>query len=283
VRFNWTAATDSGSGVASYDLQVGTTAGGSSVFNANVGNVLTRTVTGANGQTLYARVRAHDAVGNVGAWSGDSDGILIDVAPPTAPGRPTHPGAFTSATSVRFNWTAATDGGSGVASYDLQVGTSPGGCDVLNGNVGNVLTRTVTGSDGQTLYARVRARDRVGNIGPWSGNSDGIAVDTVAPCLTAVTPLDCGQLQVTFSEPVVNADRPSNYVCTSGLGIVSVVPFGGAQYRLYTTDQVTGTSYTLSVGGSIRDRAGNALDPAGCSLAFTGGVKTGARGWRLYR
>jgi hypothetical protein len=184
VRFNWTTAADSVSGVASYELQVGTRAGGSDVFNGNVGNVLTRDVTGGNGQRLYARVRARDGAGNIGAWSSNSNGILIDTAAPGAPGAPADEGTYTTSTAVRFGWTAATDPGtspSGVASYDLQVGTAPGASNVFNGNVGSVLTRTVTGANGQRLYARVRARDGAGNIGAWSSNSDGILIDTEAP------------------------------------------------------------------------------------------------------
>jgi hypothetical protein len=60
-------------------LQVGTVVDGSDIFNANVGNVLTRTIIGPNGKTLYARVRGRDNAKNVGAWSGCSDGITIIV------------------------------------------------------------------------------------------------------------------------------------------------------------------------------------------------------------
>ena len=198
VRFTWTAATDPGtspSGLRSYDLQVGTAPGLSNIFNGNVGNVLTRVVGGGlNGQTLYARVRARDRVGNIGPWSPVSDGILIDTAVPLAPARPTDEGIYTSSTLVRFNWPAASDAGTsgtGIASYDLQVGTRPGLSDVFTSNVGNVLTMSVTGVSGQTLYARLRARDLVGNIGPWSLASNGILIDTDAPT-TPSAPTDKG-------------------------------------------------------------------------------------------
>ena len=283
VRFNWTAVTDSGSGLASYDLQVGTTPGGSNIFNGNVGNVLTRTVTGTNGQTLYARVRARDRAGNVGLWSPNSDGILIDTARPTTPGVPRDAGAFTSSTSVRFDWTAATDSGSGVASYDLQVGTTPGGSDIFNGNVGNVLTRTVTGANGQTLYARARARDRAGNVGLWSGNSDGIRLDMARPRLTSVVARDYMTLDVTFNEVVRFHDLAPNYSCTAGLRILGGMELSGTQCRLYTSVQTPGTSYTLTVGYGVKDRASNSMDPAYRSRSFTGGIVTGVQSWELYR
>jgi len=283
VRFNWTAAADTGSGIASYDLQVGTTPGGDDRFNASVGNIRTKTVRGLNGQTLYARARARDGAGNMGPWSLVSDGILIDTARPTTPATPTDAGAFTSSTSVRFDWTAASDTGSGVASYDLQVGTSPGASDRFNANIGNVLTRTVTGANGQTLYARVRARDRAGNTGLWSGNSDGITVDTVRPRLTDVVARDYLTLDITFSEQMKNADSPSNYSCSGGISIVGVMQLNDTQYRLYTSTQITGRSYTLTVGTAVTDRAGNGIDGSYRSRSFTGGIVTAARSWELYR
>jgi hypothetical protein len=272
--------------VASYDVQVGTGPGLSNVFNGNVGNVLTRQVTGSNGQRLYARVRARDRAGNIGSWSPNSDGILIDTVAPTAPGTPTSPGLYTSSTLVRFNWTGAKDPGtnpSGVASYDLQVGTGPGLSNVFNGNVGNVLTRQVSGSNGQQLYARVRARDRAGNIGAWSGYSAGVTVDTIRPRLKSITALSYGILQITFDEPVVNADRALNYTCSRGLVIEWATQVSGTQYLLYTRFQAPGTIYTLTVGSGVKDRAGNPMDSAHNSLSFTGGVVVRARSWSLYR
>jgi hypothetical protein len=283
VRFIWTVPQETtGSPVASYELQVGKSPGGSDVFNGNVGNVLTRTAVGANGQQLYARVRARDAVGNTGSWSGNSDGILIDTVPPTVPGTPSDTGAYTSSSAVAFSWTAAGDSGSAVASYGLQVGTAPGANNVFNANVGNVLARTVTGGDGEKLYARVRAHDGAGNLGAWSGSSDGITVDSVRPRLTAVTALDCVTLQVTFDEPVSNADRISNYTSTRGLNIISAMPLSNSQYRLKTTGQQTGTTYVLTVQSGVTDRASNPIDPVYRSRTFAGGT-TAANRWEMYR
>jgi hypothetical protein len=245
---------------------------------------LSRTFTAlTNGRTYWYRVEANNAYG-ASAWSAATSSTQ-DAAPPTAPGTPTDAGVYTSSTSVRFNWTAATDGanGSGVVSYDLQVGTTPGGSNVFNANVGNVLTRNVTGSHGQTLYAHARGRDRVGNIGLWSGNSNGITIDTVPPRLTGATARDYATLDLTFDEPVVNANKAANYTCTRGLGIVGVAPISGTQYRLSTALQTPGTIYTLTVGSGVKDRAGNPLDPTHRSLAFTGGVQTDVAAWPLYR
>jgi len=234
-----------------------------------------------SGTTYYYQAKSRNAALVESAWSNVVHSRQ-DAAPPTAPGRPTDAGAFTSSTSVRFNWTAAGDTISGVASYDLQVGTTPGGTNVFNANGGNVLTRTVTGANGQPFYGRVRARDAVGNIGPWSLNSNGITIDTTKPRLTAATAGDNVSVDITFSEPVVQANITSNYTCTGGLQILQASQSSAAQYRLYTSAQSPGTQYTVQAGGSLRDRAGNALDPAAASRKFTGGAKTGALRWQLY-
>jgi WD40 repeat protein len=224
-----------------------------------------------DGQLYYYRVKCRDAFSQESPWS-NVVSSRQDASAPMAPGTPADAGLYTSTTAVRFTWTAAADGGtsgSGVASYDLQVGTSPGASNVFASNVGNVVAWTVTGANGQTLYARVRARDAVGNIGPWSGNSDGIIVDTARPRLSAVTARDSRTLLVTFSEPVRNADRATNYTCSRGLRIVLALWVNDTQYRLYTSEQ-TATSYTLTVRSGVTDRAGNPMDPAACSRSFTG-------------
>ena len=235
----------------------------------------------ADGQTFWYRVRAENGAG-FSAWSSATSSTQ-DATPPTPPGPPSDAGAFTSSTSVRFNWTAATDAGSGVASYDLQVGTAPGQSNVYQGNVGAVLTRTVTAPPGQTVYARVRARDRVANIGAWSPSSDGIVVDATRPRLDAAAARDYRAVEVTFSEAVAGADVAANYTFTGGLRATQASRLSDVQYRLYTTDQSKGTSYTVTVGNAVRDRAGNPMDPSHRSRSFTGLGKTAARRWGLYR
>jgi hypothetical protein len=184
IKFDWTLSTDAGSGISSYNLQVNTASNfsGTDVFNDDVGNVLTYNVAGSLGQTLYARVKSTNGAGLDSSYSGASDGILIDTTAPGLPGTPTDgPAEYSSITTITFDWTAATDGESGVASYNVQVGTTPDGIDIFDGNVGNVTTYDATGLNGETLYARVQAINNATLIGDWSGNSDGIKIDTSAP------------------------------------------------------------------------------------------------------
>lgn len=81
LAFTWTAGNvaDPDSGISAYQLQVGTSAGASDVFDGMVGNVLTKTLKGlgVGGATHYARVRAMNSAGLFSGWSPASDGILM--------------------------------------------------------------------------------------------------------------------------------------------------------------------------------------------------------------
>lgn len=81
VTFTWTGSTDVTSGLAGYNCRIGTTPGGSDVFDGSVGLDTTKTITGTNGVTYYCRVQAVDNAGNT-KWSSDSDGIMVSADPP---------------------------------------------------------------------------------------------------------------------------------------------------------------------------------------------------------
>ncbi len=120
------------------------------------------------------------------AWSPTTGRELYSIAleevPPVA-SAPTDAGVYTSSTSVTFNWTAPTDAESGVSSTRLQIGTTPGGTTVFN-QVVTGTSRSVTGTHGQTLYARLIVVDLAGNQ-TTTASSDGITIDTQAPIATA--------------------------------------------------------------------------------------------------
>lgn len=131
----------------------------------------------------------------------------------------------------------------------------------------------------------IQARNGTEESNPYNIGGPGadILLDRSSPQLSDVAVLDYATLQLTFDEPVRNADQRANYTCTGGLQILAVSPLSATQYLLYTSDQVAATSYTLTVGNAVGDRAGNPINPSGSARSFTGGVKTPARSWRLYR
>ncbi|MBI2119454.1 MAG: M6 family metalloprotease domain-containing protein [Elusimicrobia bacterium] len=110
---------------------------------------------------------------------------IQDITPVVgAPSMPQDQGTYTNSTSIVFSWEsgAAQDLETGIAGYYLQVGNSPGGANLFDGDVGNVFSKTVTGAkEGETYYARVRAKNGAGLYGSYSDNSNGIKIDLTAP------------------------------------------------------------------------------------------------------
>jgi hypothetical protein len=148
VPFQWTG----GRGISEYYLWVGTTAGGSDLFNQDQGTNLGTTVAGlpVDGRTVY--VRLWSLFGP--AWlSRDYTYTATTSAPARAQLMSPAPGSTLSASTVPFQWT----GGTGVSQYYLWVGTTDGGNDLVNRDAGTSLSATVTGlpTDGRTLHARM--------------------------------------------------------------------------------------------------------------------------------
>jgi len=133
--------------------------------------------------------------------------VTPDTTVPT--GTPTAPvGSVDAATpdSPVFSWGIGTaaDPDSGITGYYLQVGTTPGGSDVFDGMVGNVLTKSLShlGADGQTYYARVRAMNGAALYTAWSGNSSGLAISY--PTFSCASVDNCG---LTFKTVVPWTDQ----------------------------------------------------------------------------
>lgn len=242
LRFDWTGVTDPVSGTAGYNCRVGTTPGGSNVFNGYVTNALYKTVVGTNGQTYYCQVQAVANDGGTSAWSASSDGILVDTASPQAPGIPVDAGLYTRSGTITFTWAPAYDAGSGVVDYICQIGTAPYGTDVFIGFVGNVLSKSVDVAAGRTCYCRVAAKDAVGNIVTWSGMSDGVGVVDAAdvPVGSAKALGDGKWIGLTL--PVSAAFNGFFYVQD---------PAGASGIRVLSSDQVQVGSLVRLYGGLI--------------------------------
>lgn len=174
VTFTWTIGTSSDpeSGIAGYDLQVGTdsAANDASAFNNDVGNVPARAFTGLAEGTYYARARAKNAYNLPGAFSAWGVPVKVDWTPPAAPTitSPSHPGApiICLSTAAQFAL-AAVDAVSGVAGYHYVVDqssyTPPGAGDAY---LAGSSTRTAAALAAGTWYFHAAARDAAGNVGP---------------------------------------------------------------------------------------------------------------------
>ncbi len=97
----------------------------------------------------------------------------------TTPAQPTAPSTSStfSQNNVTFTWSTTTN----AATYYIEIGTTSGGSDVYSGNVGSVLTYTVSATDGQSYYARIKAVSSDGTESEFSNSSSSITSDQQAP------------------------------------------------------------------------------------------------------
>jgi len=160
VTFGWTA----GSSATAYWLDVGSVTGGDQYYQSgNLGNVLAKTVNGlpANGSTIY--VTLYSLVGGQWIRSTYSYTAFNQATAGAVLTTPTPGSTLTSGTAT-FDWTA----GSGATAYWLDVGSVAGGDEYSqSGNLGNVLTKTVSGlpMNGSKIY--VTLYSLIG--GQWTG------------------------------------------------------------------------------------------------------------------
>ncbi|HSN92428.1 MAG TPA: Ig-like domain-containing protein [Anaeromyxobacteraceae bacterium] len=198
VHFDWPDAVEADSGLAGYTIEIDT--GTSVVTDTALTSSFDYLWTGARPVTLTARVRATDVAGNVGAFTGWSDGIEVRDDVPGAPGIPRDGGAYTSSTSITFDWDAPSAGSPD--HYVLEVRTAEGLPVFEQPVFGVVETVSVAGwPDGTRFFARVAAVNGLGVQGAFSGWSDGIVLDTSAPSAPG-TPIDRGEVDdryVTFA------------------------------------------------------------------------------------
>ena len=148
ISANWTGFSDPGSGIADYQWAIGTSPGGADVHAfSTVGNVLGATASGLtlnDGAKYYVSVEAIDNAGNSSSPA-ISDGVSVDASGPTPGTVNDGPGADIdiqgSQTTIAANWTGFSDSGSGLATYQWAIGTTPGGTNLQAfTNVGNATS-----------------------------------------------------------------------------------------------------------------------------------------------
>ena len=179
LTFAWSPASDPETGIENYRLQVGTKPRAGDLFDAEVPDVTTKEVTpGKHGQTYYARIKAKNKAGLWSAYTGSSDGITIDLTPPSAPIVRDDGETTKDAASLHAVWSCQDDE-SGVVEYQYALGTTPRGGDLLNWTSSletEIRAANLSLSPGRTYYVSVRAKN---GAGLWSeaGTSDGIMVE----------------------------------------------------------------------------------------------------------
>jgi hypothetical protein len=158
--------------------------------------------TGATGtQSKQGTSVSLSADGNTALVGGDGDNnnagaTWVFVVPATAPGTPTGVTGTSGNMQVALSWTApASNGGSAITGYQVQVATSAGGTytNATGCSTNSTATScTATGlTNGTTYFFKVAAINAVGT-GAYSAASSGVtpgAVFTDSPLVAGVTPI----------------------------------------------------------------------------------------------
>ncbi len=157
---------------------------------------------------------------------------------PTAPTAPTAVSATGGNASATVSWTAPSNGGSAITSYEVTpyVNGSPGTTRIVSGSP-PATTTTITGLQNGTTYTfRVRARNAVG-LGPESTPSNGVT-PSAAPAPAFVQKVDAAGLQVP----------------TSGLALTPASAVTAGNRLVVVTGMWSGAGATAA---SVTDSAGN--------------------------
>ncbi len=236
-----------------------TSYGSSSTLNTSLVTSHSVALTGLNASTLYHyRVKSRDAAGNL-ATSADYSLTTASAADTTAPtGTPTVPtdaGTYSTSTSIVFNWTIGTsaDAQSGITGYYLQVANSSAFTTLLfNGDVGNVLTKTVTGcTQGQTYYARVRAKNGVNLYGSYTSASNGIKIDNTVPTGVPTVPTDAG---------TTSTSTTITFNWTAGTSADAESAISGYYLQVSNSSSFTTLLYNAYVGNVLTKAVANCVN-----------------------
>ena len=252
----FTANWDTSAGATSYFLDVATDTNFTAVLpafnNLNVGNVLTRNVTGLTAAIkYYYRVRGS----NVGGTSANSNSIVVTTVVATPPAPVATAPSNIAQTSFTANWNAS----AGATAYLLDVATDTTFTSILpaynNLNTGNVLTQNVTGlTAGIKYFYRVKGS----NAGGTSGNSNIVSLTTVVaapPAPVATAPSNITQTSFTANWTASAGATAYSFDLATDTNFTAILPaFNNLNVGIVLTRNVTGltaaTKYYYRVRGS---------------------------------
>jgi hypothetical protein len=208
--------------------------------------------------TFYFHVRALDVAGNWGPTTTYT--INVDTSGPSTP-QMTEPVKTSNSTSLTFNWSESTDVESGVDNYYLQVSNSSDfATTVFSAFVGNVTNKTVSVTEDQTYYARVKARNLAGVNSSYSSLVT-TTVDTIAPSITFSKPTGT----IVSTDATIVARTNEKAVCTYSLNTAPYKNFTFTNSTYHET-KITATTGSNTATVKCTDAVNNENTT---SLSFT--------------
>jgi hypothetical protein len=174
--WNWTASTDSGSGLGSPTYTVEWSQAADFSAGVNQATVNTNSFTHSTNLvdgTWYFRVKAVDAVANQTVYSANGSTVINTVVVSGAPTAPTYidpvNGAINQKLTAALNWASSTDPEGNPITYDIYFGESPAALSLVVNKTGNFYNPTL--QDTKTYYWQVVAKDNQGNSTPGAVSS----------------------------------------------------------------------------------------------------------------
>jgi uncharacterized repeat protein (TIGR03806 family) len=251
IRLNWTASTDAGIGVAGYYVY----RDGATTPTATVNGATTYTDSGLNANTSYSySLRAFDAatppnVSNATAAINVNTLAVADTTPPTVPTNLTATALSTS--SIRLNWVASTDAGTGVAGYRVyQNGSATPLAGVITG-----LTTTINGLAANTQYSfTVTAIDAATPTPNESGPSNSASAttpgttDTTAPSVPTnvqAAAQSSTSIQITWTASTDNVAVAGYRIFRNGSTTILATVTSGTSYTDTGLTPTTGYTYQV--------------------------------------
>ena len=232
-------------------------------------------ITGADLKSSGFFVSLNKVPTTAGAWtSAPFEGQylkLFDVTPPAALGAPVPSLAMFGTVignQVTFTWSAASDPDGGVSGFHVQIGTTPGGSELLDAQT-STTTQTVSVAYGTTVYARVQQTNNAGIHGAYSSAS--AAVIALDPATDNDGDGQSNAAEQTAStNPLSNTSvlRATATVISGNSVTVTVATVIGKAYQLETSTTLAPQSWT-SVGSPVAASGDftNFVDPAGAGAA----------------
>ena len=228
--------------------------------------VHTVTITGLDPETPYRfRVSSVDQSGNQSLYSEST--FTTDVSEDTTKPLITNLDVIaTTDTTATITWETEHDPSNSTVEYESDPLVLP--YDHTESDADNVTvhTVTITGLDPETPYRfRVSSVDQSGNQSLYSESTfttQPAPADDVNPEIIGST-VDSSKafIDITYSEPMQNADIETNYEFDPELVTDEIIYLGLDTYRLLLSSLPYYTIFELTDTGDIKDLAGNPVNP----------------------